>query len=446
MPPYAEVIGDPVVHSKSPDLHRFWLEALAINADYRQTRVRQSELRDYFAERRRDENWRGCNLTAPLKEAALPLLDRLSETARAIGSVNIVRSDKGLLTGDNSDVDGIKAALPAGVVERRTVAIIGNGGAARAAVHYVVKHGASRVRLLVRNPSRSVAMTCGDCRISIRPLGHPDCLTRSPVIINASPLGMAHAPTPDHLLQALAHRGSGFLFDMVYEPFETDLLRIAARTGLRTADGLTMLIGQADRAFRTFFGHAPPRFRDEELRQTLVGRQHRRPIVLVGMPGSGKSTIGPALAARLGLDFIDSDQEIERRLGTSIAHVFETHGEHYFRRIERNMVRKLIVRRHGVIALGGGAFSHQPTREIIKQYCRSVWLKVPLDILIGRLKNDGVRPLLAEIDLAKSLHSIGDQRSVHYRQADIHVNNIHLVDTLDCLHRELAFYCLRSSE
>ena len=112
MIPYAEVIGDPIDHSRSPELHRFWLEALEIEAEYRRSRVTLEGLGDYLAGRREDQAWRGCNVTAPLKQAVLPFLDGLSAAAEAIGAVNCVHRKGERLLGTNSDVDGIAEAIP----------------------------------------------------------------------------------------------------------------------------------------------------------------------------------------------------------------------------------------------------------------------------------------------------------------------------------------------
>jgi shikimate dehydrogenase len=435
MRPYAEVIGDPIAHSKSPALHGFWLQGLGLNCDYRATQIRRDQLGEYFEERRRDPTWRGCNLTAPLKEEAITFLDGLSEAAKAIGAVNIVHRNNGLLIGDNSDVDGIRAALPRELVEGRAVAIIGAGGAARAALHHLIKSGAKKVRIVTRRPARKLAIACdGNCRIKLRSIADPSCLARANLFVNASPLGMAHAPMPGHLLKAISQKRQGTVFDMVYEPLATELLRTAKQSGLQTVDGLTMLIGQADKSFQCFFGVSPPRARDRELRDLLAGISFRLPIVLVGLPGSGKSTIGPALAARLGLDFADSDERIEQQAGMSIFAIFEQQGETKFRAIEREVILKLVTTQRGVIALGGGALADPTTRVMIKQHCTSIWLDAPLDILHARLKTPTERPLLSGDNILKTLHVMADARQEAYAAADIHVLNLNADRTIDQIH------------
>lgn len=273
MRPYAEVVGDPVAHSKSPALHRFWLKELGLDFDYRATRIRPGELRAYFDDRRADRVWRGCNLTAPLKEQAIPLVDALSNAAAAIGAVNIIYPDKGRLVGDNSDVDGVAVALHRDAIIGRNVALIGAGGAARAALHHLLQAQVNHVRILVRRPKLALTMLAGGhARITVRAISDRNCLARTNIVVNASSLGMAGAPMPGHLLEAISQKREGLVFDMVYDPFDTELLEAARASGLAAVDGLVMLIRQADTAFRRFFGEAPPRQHDRELRLFLAGK------------------------------------------------------------------------------------------------------------------------------------------------------------------------------
>ena len=276
MRPYAEVIGDPIAHSKSPLIHGFWLDALGIDADYRRTRVTAETLAAYLEERRIDPEWRGCNVTAPLKQAILPLLDDLPDWVGRLGAVNCVLPRDGKLAGHNSDVDGIAAAIGSGSMSGRTAVVIGAGGAARAIVHHLVERDTARIRILARDPARIEpirAASGASARIEAGPLAEPEAaIAGADLIVNASPLGMDHAAAmPQTLLDALSKAAPGaIVFDMVYDPLDTPLLDAARRHGLPAVDGLTMLVGQADAAFRLFFGRRPPREGDEMLRRQLT--------------------------------------------------------------------------------------------------------------------------------------------------------------------------------
>ncbi len=276
MRPYAEVIGDPIAHSKSPLIHGYWLDALGVDADYRRTRVTTETLADYLAQRRSDPAWRGCNVTAPLKQAILPLLDDVPDWVATLGAANCVLPRDGGLAGHNSDVDGIAAAIGGHDLAGRTAVVIGAGGAARAIVHYLMQQNATPIRILARDPARvDPIRAASDAPNDIQAMPFDDAaaaIRGAHLIVNASPLGMHHASAmPEALLAALGKAAPDTLvFDMVYDPLDTPLLDAARRHGLDAVDGLIMLVGQADAAFRLFFGSAPPRDGDEALRRRLT--------------------------------------------------------------------------------------------------------------------------------------------------------------------------------
>lgn len=261
--PYAEVIGDPIAQSKSPLIHRHWLATLGITGDYRAVRVPSTGLGDYLAERRRDPDWRGCNVTIPHKESVLSLLDDLDPGARAIGAVNCVASIPQGLMGRNTDIDGIAAALDGAPIQDRKAVVIGAGGGARAALHYLREGKAARIAVLVRETGRAAhfADQDGGARVEIHRLDACDeALAGASIIINASPLGMAGSPLmPASLLESVAAYARGAtLLDMVYKPVRTAFLEVGEANGGIAIDGLAMLVGQARAAFELFFGRPPP--------------------------------------------------------------------------------------------------------------------------------------------------------------------------------------------
>lgn len=162
--PYAEVIGDPIVQSKSPSIHKFWLTRLGIAADYRACHVKPDELADYFTKRRQDADWRGCNITMPHKQAAMVLLDAVDPQAERIGAVNtVVRGADGRLTGYNTDAPGFLEPLRP-LLDRqhlfRMARILGAGGAARAIVAALADEGFTLV-LAARDPAKARALLDG---------------------------------------------------------------------------------------------------------------------------------------------------------------------------------------------------------------------------------------------------------------------------------------------
>lgn len=263
--PFAEVIGDPVAHSKSPAIHKFWLGRLGIEGDYRATRVSADELPAYFESRRTDPDWRGCNVTMPLKEAAFGLID-CDPVTRRIGALNTVLRVEDLLLGTNTDWTGLNLALDTFRLDPQRVAIVGAGGAARAALADMRLQKVPHVILINRSEAKAQALLDRfELAGEVRPLGAtPD----ADLLINASALGMTGYPPLEIGLDALT--ADATVLDMVYRPLETPLLVAARRRGLNAIDGLTMLINQASMAFTHFFKIAPEPAESPELRELLT--------------------------------------------------------------------------------------------------------------------------------------------------------------------------------
>lgn len=270
MTPWAEVIGLPIGHSLSPIVHRYWLEAAGIEGAYEATAVAAADLPAFLAARRDADGWRGCNVTAPHKQIIVQLLDEVDEAARKIGAVNCVHRDGSKLTGTNTDVDGISEALARLPVRGETVAVIGAGGGARAAVHWLRREGAGAITLVARRPEAAEALGSG---VQAFAFGQAlQAFSSASLIINATPLGLEGSEAmPAQLLDAVRDAQASAAFDMVYRPLETPFLRAACDGGARTVDGLTMLIGQARRSYALFFGAEAPLDQDAHLRALIAG-------------------------------------------------------------------------------------------------------------------------------------------------------------------------------
>ena len=280
---HAEVIGDPIAQSLSPAIHSFWLAKLGIEAEYRACHVPNAELGDYVAQRRGDPQWRGCNVTMPHKQAVMPLLDRVEIGAEMVGAVNtVVRRRTGALTGCNTDGAGFLEPLRPLLAREhlfRMARVIGTGGAARAIVAVLAEHGFVVV-LAGRDPAKARALLeaidpggehhAADLAQFAEPTqfafdDRAGCLD---LVVNASPLGMAGQPP---LRFDLTHAPPGsVVYDIVTHPLDTAFLQQARAAGLRTIDGLAMLIGQAAVALELFFGQPAPRAHDAELRALLT--------------------------------------------------------------------------------------------------------------------------------------------------------------------------------
>jgi len=265
---YAEVIGDPIAQSKSPTIHRFWLERLGIAADYRACHVTADALSAYIAERRADPDWRGCNVTMPHKLAVMEHVGDPGGVRDGIGAMNTVIPDgTGGLTGTNTDAAGFWVPIADLDLSGRPVAVVGTGGGARAVLFALAQVGCGPVTLIARNPLKAAALL-SRFGLKGRTATPAQGVPPAALLVNASSLGMAGQDPLDLDLSALPP--DALVYDIVTAPVETPLLAQARVRGLDTVDGLEMLVGQAAVAFELFFGEPPPRDGDDDLRALLL--------------------------------------------------------------------------------------------------------------------------------------------------------------------------------
>lgn len=266
--PYAEVIGDPIAHSKSPLIHNFWLKANGMDGDYRLAHVLPENLESFIAERKADEAWRGCNVTIPHKVAVMDYVADPGGVKDTIGAMNtIIRQPDGELVGTNTDAAGFYAPLAEVNLEGAPIVVIGAGGASRAVLFALARAGVGEVTILNRSPMKAMGLlaTFG---LKGNVLALDAALPPAALVVNSSSLGMKGQPPLEVDLSPLPE--DAIVYDLVYAPLETGLLRQAAQRGLTVIDGMDMLIGQAAMAFELFFGKAPPQDRDDDLRALLT--------------------------------------------------------------------------------------------------------------------------------------------------------------------------------
>ncbi|AEI38054.1 MAG: shikimate dehydrogenase [Zymomonas mobilis subsp. pomaceae] len=283
-PAVAGVIGWPIAHSQSPMLHRFWLEACQINGDYSRFPVHPSHL-EQSIKALPALGFRGVNVTVPHKQAVIPFLDSIDPLAEKAGAVNIVSVEEdGHLKGYNSDIPGFMEALQTPMQHQgeglRKAFIIGAGGAARAVALGLTAAGFT-CQIVNRNPekARALARDIGALRgdldfHSLEDNREPEFLLQDGelgLIVNATTLGMTGQPPLDISLAKVDSRT--LVYDVVYAPLETPLLKAAKARGLKTIDGMSMLIGQGAVAFEIFYGCKPPRDQDQALRALLTSRK-----------------------------------------------------------------------------------------------------------------------------------------------------------------------------
>ncbi|MDQ4420591.1 shikimate dehydrogenase [Sphingobium sp. DEHP117] len=266
--PYAEVIGDPIAHSKSPLIHNFWLNKLGIEAEYRKTHVKPAELAAYFLKRRADPDWLGCNVTIPHKVAVMEYVSDPGRVGDLIGAMNTIACETGgPLIGTNTDAGGFLGPLLSSGFKGRSVCIIGAGGAARAILYALGQIGVRELTVMARDTAKGQALLDrAGLAGTVISLDAP--LPAADLVVNSSPLGMAGQPPLDVDLAPLPSHS--VVYDIVYAPLDTPLLVQARERGLAAIDGLEMLIGQAALAFDIFFDAQPAREHDAELRALLT--------------------------------------------------------------------------------------------------------------------------------------------------------------------------------
>lgn len=261
---YAEVIGDPIAHSKSPIIHGFWRDALKLEGAYRAHHVAPEGLAAYFAERTADPDWRGCNVTLPHKQAVFDHIADPGDVRSSIGAANTVfRGEDGAFLCTNTDAAGFYAPLDGLDLTGAPVVVIGAGGAARAVLFALAKLGVGPVTMLNRNVLKAAALL-SSFGLKGQALPLTAQLPPAALVVNASALGMTGQAPLAIDLDPLPQ--DALVYDIVYAPLETPLLAAARARDLDTIDGLEMLIGQAALAFELFFGVAPPRDEDHDTR------------------------------------------------------------------------------------------------------------------------------------------------------------------------------------
>ncbi|MCL2694933.1 MAG: hypothetical protein FWE69_01255 [Clostridiales bacterium] len=355
------LIGEKLGHSYSQTIH-----GLLGNPDYELLELSPEELPRFLTA----PTFCGINVTIPYKQAVIPYCE-LSETAARVGSVNTLVNRGGKLFGCNTDLQGFcYLARRAGIsFDGKKVVILGSGGTAKTALIAAKDGGAREVVTISRDNFGS----------------HKDH-ANADILINTTPVGM-YPNNESQLVDLVAFPNLSGLLDVIYNPNKTRLVLAAEDRGIPAAGGLPMLVAQAFYAHKLFFDLDL----DEALIEDTLVKTERQfsNIVLIGMPGCGKSTLGKALAERLGLVFVDTDE----RMGRGPAEIISESGEAHFRQLESAVVAEVAKQTGRVIATGGGSVLAEVNRLALRQNGRIIFVDRALD----RLATDD-RPL--SVDLA----------------------------------------------
>ena len=413
------LLGEKLSHSFSPQIHK----SLAGDRYSYELFERAPEEVEAFI---KGDEWDALNVTIPYKQVVMPYLDVISDEARRIGAVNtITRLPDGRLGGDNTDYFGFARTLTACGCDPKgkKALVLGNGGAAATAVTVLSDMGAEVV--LLGRSDRHVGGLSPEPYETVYDR-HPD----AEVVVNCTPVGMyprlvGQSPIDLHKLPRVEA-----VFDMVYNPARTALLQEADGLGIPAYNGLLMLVAQAKRACELFLG--------EELEDSLIDpivadiARETGNIVLVGMPGSGKSTVGKALSKALGRPLVDTDALIVEAAGRPIPEIFATDGEEVFRTLETEAVKKAGMMSSAVIATGGGVVTRERNYAPLSQNGKIIFIHRDPD----KLPTAG-RP----ISQANSIEDLYAKRLPMYKAfSDAEVDNNGAVhDTVEIILKALGY-------
>lgn len=347
-------IGEHLPHSFSKEIH----EKIGDYA-YELIELTPEQVGPFMIRREFD----AINVTIPYKQTVIPYLDGVDETASAIGAVNTVVNRNGKLFGYNTDAFGMQALIEKEnvLLKGKKVLILGTGGTSKTAGYVAFRLGASEIRKVSRKEQPG-AITYKEALEKYKDAN---------IFINTTPVGMY----PDLFHTAIdvtAFPELDAVIDAVYNPLRTMLTVSAIRAGIKAQTGLYMLVSQAVRAYEIFMDTVAEEGTADRIFKEIYNSKQN--IVLTGMPGSGKTTIGTLLAEKLGRPFIDTDDLIVKKAGCAISDIFRLQGEAEFRRMETETVKEISSKSGCVIATGGGAVLNTENMDALKMNGRVYFL------------------------------------------------------------------------
>lgn len=386
------LLGRKLGHSYSPQIH-----SMLADYEYKLYEKEPEELEAFI----KGGEFDGLNVTIPYKKSVIPYCNELSETARAIGSVNtLVRRKDGTLYGDNTDAFGFEALLKhSGIsAENKKCLVLGTGGAAVTVCAVLSSLNAKEVITISRSGDNNYGNIAK----------HAD----AEIIVNATPVGM-YPNNGETVLDLSLFKNCSGVLDVVYNPARTALLLQAEELGIPCACGLYMLVAQAKKSSEDFTESTIPESEIERIESVL--RVQMQNIVIVGMPGCGKTTVSNALGEKLGRSVVDTDAEIVSRAGMEIPEIFEKFGEEYFRKLETEVLSDVGKMGGLIISTGGGCVTRDINYPLLHQNGAIVWLRRDTALL----PKDG-RPISLKTDLNELFQK---RRPCYERFADIVINN-----------------------
>lgn len=442
------IFGNPIQHTLSPVIHDTLSEALGLSECYIPFRVEEKEL-DTCVKQAYEEGVLGLNITVPHKQAVMNSLVSVDAAAKTIGAVNTLVRTEGGFKGYNTDMPGLaKALFSEGIsLKDKHVLVLGAGGAARAVVCMCVRYGAARVNLINRTYERAMAIAqdmnefAGKTMVyAYQEADYREIPKEKYVMIQCTSVGLHEGDGlpfafPD-AFYAMAEAG----VDLIYNPAKTPFLEKMERFGVPAVNGLKMLLYQGILAYELW---NPVKISDTltdkvylALQDAVYGKKRGENLVLIGYMGAGKTTVGRAVAKKLGYEFIDTDAYIEKQEGMPIPEIFSEKGEAYFRALETSVITKLCEKSGCVIATGGGLPLRKENQTILKQLGTVYYLMADTKTIYNRVKHSKNRPLLQCDNPYERIQAMMEERGPVYLQAchvRIRTDHVKLEEVMDAI-------------
>ncbi len=378
------LIGERLTHSFSKEIH----EKIA-GYNYELKELKKDELQGFI----KSKSFSAINVTIPYKEAAIELIDSVSEKAEEIGAVNTIVNKDGKLCGYNTDFYGMRAMInKSGItLSGKKVLILGTGGTSKTAFAVAKDLGAKSILKVSRSEKSGTVETVSYATAYSE---HKD----ADIIINTTPCGM-YPNVYDTPVDINRFKNLSGVIDVIYNPLSTLLIQNAKELEIPCISGLYMLVAQAVYACELFL--------DKRFEETLIKDIYhsilasKKNIVLIGMPSSGKTTIGKLVAEKLSREFIDTDDEITKKENKEISLIFEESGEEYFRNLETEIIKSVSKLTGKVISTGGGAVLKSENLKALKLNSEIFLLDREMSFLLPTAD----RPLANSKDKIKALYS-----------------------------------------
>ncbi len=386
------LLGEKLGHSLSPAIHDMALKALGVDGNYGLIEVPTQGLAD-FMQSFKDGAYDGINVTIPYKREVIQYLDALSDGAARIGAVNTILREGKTLKGFNTDYDGFGALLAANFIDTagEDFVVLGAGGAANSVLTYLSDHAAGSITLVSRSPESAERGFSGKSfAVPFKTAGYVDLNLEGKILVNTTPVGM-HPKEGVSPIPADALNGCKTLVDLIYNPAQTRLMQDAITKGIPAVNGLYMLAAQAMKAEEIWQGRAMDGWLTRQIYNSLS--QDKPNIVITGMPGSGKTTVGKLVAEQLNMDFFDMDADIEARFGD--IHALFAKGEEHFRDIEFQTAAAAANRTNTVVCTGGGVVKRNENMKHLAGTGAIFFLDRPVEQIYGDVDADS-RPLLKQ--------------------------------------------------